>query len=969
MFIAALSISPVTSAYAECDCTPLSPPTGTTATVSTVDELFAAVAEANARTEQQQQENFTILVEDGIYNIGKKTLRFSSENVTIRSLSGNRDAVSIYGAGMSYSGNQHVFEVYDDNFTAADMTIGRVSKHAIQIHGEDDADNPLIHNLRILDAGEQMIKVSHDGSSNSSDDGIVEWCHFEYTAGIGPQWYIGGVDAHYAHDWIIRNNVFKHIRSPEDRLPEHAIHFWAESSNTLVEKNTIIDCDRGIGFGLDVSGHIGGIIKNNMIHTTRDTGISLWKSENTLVYNNTVYTENYKDSIDYRYSRSHNIRFINNLTNKNIKKRDGASATLANNVTNASASWFVDATSGDLHLVTSPSTVVDQGQTLSEVTVDFDCESRPKGAAYEIGADEIGADPETYEISGWVTTDNDDGIAGVVLSGLPGNPTTDADGQYSAIVEEGWSGTVTPQKTDYTFTPEIRTYSDVSAEQTDQNYTGNPVSKTFTISGTVSDTTGTGIAGVVLSGLPGNPTTDADGQYSATVSEGWSGTVTPQKADYTFTPEIRTYSDVSAEQTDQNYTGNPVSKTFTISGTVSDTTGTGIAGVVLSGLPGNPTTDADGQYSATVADGWSGTVTPQKDDYTFSPASLLYSHVKADQVHQDYIGASTPKTFTISGRVSGTVGTGIAGVVLSGLPGNPTTDTDGQYSVTVVKGWSGLVTPQKAGYTFTPETRVYADVASDQLNQDYTGTSHSSYFGYEEFGGTWHDAAQAVAEEMAWAAAAANILEWSGWDTPSYETAQEIFENFEDHWTDDEGLMEYGWYWWFNGYEPTSAESSSQVDVSGEGDYWSDYDFFNYFHEDWAEFSDGQWSNGEHLMQSVDTYLHSGFGVTVAVYEDDDVHDLSVWGYEYDDTGAYTGIWVTDSTDSINDIILLSVELIDGLWYLDLENLYGYKNWFIGGVQALEQQQKPIPEPGTCILLSLGLIGCFTLRRKMHKRS
>jgi hypothetical protein len=64
--------------------------------------------------------------------------------------------------------------------------------------------------------------------------------------------------------------------------------------------------------------------------------------------------------------------------------------------------------------------------------------------------------------------------------------------------------------------------------------------------------------------------------------------------------------------------------------------------------------------------------------------------------------------------------TGLSGVVMSGLPGNPSTDASGFYSVIVEYNWSGTVTPTKQHYTFTPQSRTYSSLASDQLSQDYS---------------------------------------------------------------------------------------------------------------------------------------------------------------------------------------------------------------------------------------------------------
>jgi hypothetical protein len=78
--------------------------------------------------------------------------------------------------------------------------------------------------------------------------------------------------------------------------------------------------------------------------------------------------------------------------------------------------------------------------------------------------------------------------------------------------------------------------------------------------------------------------------------------------------------------------------------------------------------------------------------------------------------------FTISGYVLTSVGTGIRDVVMDGLPGNPATSSVGYYSGAVPYGWTGVVTPQKSTYVFSPAERTYTDVTSALSNQDFTGT-------------------------------------------------------------------------------------------------------------------------------------------------------------------------------------------------------------------------------------------------------
>lgn len=297
----------------------------------------------------------------------------------------------------------------------------------------------------------------------------------------------------------------------------------------------------------------------------------------------------------------------------------------------------------------------------------------------------------TFTISGSA------GVAGAVMNGLPGNPTTGVNGIYSATVEYGWSGTVRPAKEGYTFEPAEMTYADLIGAQANQDYTANVM--TFTISGTA------GLDGVEMQGLPGAPVfTDVSGYYSASIDYGWSGTVKPVKAGYTFEPATMNYTKLTRERTNQDY--SPKVITLNISGSV------GIDGVTMDGLPSNPVTSGGGLYSTTVDYGWSGTVTPMKEGYEFTPPSNVYSLISKDQKSQNY--TSKEITFTISGSV----GTGSA--IMKGFPGKAViSKEDGTYSADVKYGWSGTVTPTKAGHTFDPPEIQYPALFGPEYDQNY----------------------------------------------------------------------------------------------------------------------------------------------------------------------------------------------------------------------------------------------------------
>ena len=83
--------------------------------------------------------------------------------------------------------------------------------------------------------------------------------------------YTNGVSAHAADNWIIRGNVFKDFHTPDnsDYPWNPAVLMWNHSTNTLTERNTFINVDRAISYGLhDISGsdHSGGTIRNNFVY-------------------------------------------------------------------------------------------------------------------------------------------------------------------------------------------------------------------------------------------------------------------------------------------------------------------------------------------------------------------------------------------------------------------------------------------------------------------------------------------------------------------------------------------------------------------------------------------------------------------------------------------------------------------------------------------------------------------------------
>ena len=286
----------------------------------------------------------------------------------------------------------------------------------------------------------------------------------------------------------------------------------------------------------------------------------------------------------------------------------------------------------------------------------------------------------------------------------PGGSLT---GETSQVVDYNTNGTpvTAAPDTGYHFVD----WSDAVTDnpRTDLNVTAN-ISVTanfavnqYTISGN------TGVADVNLEGL--GVVSDGSGNYTKTVDYGWSGTVTPSKAGYTFTPTSRTYTDVAEDHIGDDYTATLL--TYTISGN------TGVGDVMLGGL--GIVSDGSGNYTKTVDYGWSGMVTPSKAGYTFAPTSRTYINVAEDHIGDDY--TATLNTYTISGYIMNDCNEPIEGVLVDANNGGgeDATDANGFYEVEVDYDWSGDVTPSKEQYTFEPNVMSYVGVSADQPDQDY----------------------------------------------------------------------------------------------------------------------------------------------------------------------------------------------------------------------------------------------------------
>jgi len=336
---------------------------------------------------------------------------------------------------------------------------------------------------------------------------------------------------------------------------------------------------------------------------------------------------------------------------------------------------------------------------------------------------------QTVIISGWIDVDSPYGGmpgVGILIHASTGQETyTGEGGLYGIELPYGWSGRITPILDGWTFSPEYRDYSNITSNQTGQAYWGwrSPV----TIFGYVLDPYGNPIYCTLSTNTGEETYTTTDGSYYLVVDWGWSGTVTPVAAGYTFDPPNRSYTHVGSDQGGQDYVGTQPSAEVHIYGHALDFNnpyGYGCANVLIKASTGEETyTQSDGFYGLTFSSGWSGSITPSLAGWAFNPENRTYTNLTTDATDQDFVATRLP--VTISGIVLDGIGNSLSCTLLTNTGESAVTDMSGLYSLQVDYGWSGIVTPACLGYSFNPPNRSYSLLTTDQTGQNYIGLSTS----------------------------------------------------------------------------------------------------------------------------------------------------------------------------------------------------------------------------------------------------
>ena len=378
---------------------PLPPPAGEIIHVGSVDELLKAVENVSP--------GGTILVADGHYMM-PRYFDIRTDDVTLRSASGNRDAVIIDAAQSRH--NEILGITACRGVTIADITIQNTMWNGFKINSNIGVQELTIYNCVIHNIWQRGVKGVTVPEENREEirprNCRVQYCllyndrpkRYADDEADKPERfggnYIGGIDVMYATGWTISDNVFIGIqgRTGEGR---GGIFVWIDSRDCVIERNYIVDCDAGISLGNPSrakGGSVHGtncVIRNNFVTRAHENGIFAAYTRNCLIQHNTIHDP---DSELERLIRvildNEELVIANNLLSGPPLQNDSIPpARLVQNWTTPRVDYFVDPEEGDLHLQRASEQI--GGRADPGWSTGWDIDGEERYAPATIGADEF----------------------------------------------------------------------------------------------------------------------------------------------------------------------------------------------------------------------------------------------------------------------------------------------------------------------------------------------------------------------------------------------------------------------------------------------------------------------------------------------------------------------------------------------------------------------------------------------------
>ncbi len=197
------------------------------------------------------------------------------------------------------------------------------------------------------------------------------------------------------------------------------------------------------------------------------------------------------------------------------------------------------------------------------------------------------------------------------------------------------------------------------------------------------------------------------------------------------------YSVFSNEDSDTTYSAPP----YTVSGTVTKSTGGGLPGVTLTLGGYFAVTDSSGNYTITGVQDGDYTLTPSLTGWTFNPTSQSVTVSGGNVNGKNFIANLI--TYLVSGTVTKNIGGGLPGATLTLTPGDysASTNSSGNYIISGVPNGNYTLTPSLRGWSFDPTNLSIAVSGSNVMGNHFTADACAFV---HTWGGSVNDYAQSL---------------------------------------------------------------------------------------------------------------------------------------------------------------------------------------------------------------------------------
>ncbi len=296
----------------------------------------------------------------------------------------------------------------------------------------------------------------------------------------------------------------------------------------------------------------------------------------------------------------------------------------------------------------------------------------------------------TFTLSGTISGAGGSGATVNLTGASTASVTANTSGVYTFTGLANGSYTVTPTKSGFVMTPASQAVTINGANAT-ANFSS---AQTFTLSGTISGAGGSGATVNLTGASTASVTANTSGVYSFTGLVNGSYTVTPTKSGFVMTPTSQAVT-INGANVTANFSS---AQTFTLGGTISGAGGSGATVNLTGASTASVTANTSGVYSFTGLTNGSYTVTPTKSGFLMTPASQAVTINGANAT----ANFSSAQTFTLSGTISGSGGSGATVKLTGTTTATVTANGSGQYTFTGLPNGSYTVTPSKGLHIYNP---------------------------------------------------------------------------------------------------------------------------------------------------------------------------------------------------------------------------------------------------------------------------